>query len=198
MVIDDVKYSNKRTLIDIDNISFYYKKNTKYILKNFSLTVQMGEKIAIIGKNGKGKTTLLKLITGELKPVIGKITIKASFAYLPQNIEIKKDQNLVDFFLTISPTNFEKAKKTLGKVLFTDASLININDLSLGDLKKVYLAAIFASAPDLIILDEPTTHLDVFTIEMLEEALNKFKGSLIIVSHDKRLLNNIKGKTLTL
>lgn len=178
-------------LINVNNLYFFYSGGEE-IFHGFSFKLKGNERVAIIGENGAGKTTFLRLLLGEIKPQKGQIYITAKVAYLPQNPgEVDASFRVLDFFRSLVKTTEEEAQKILGRVLFRDVSKERIGNFSIGEIRRIQIAALFASAPELIILDEPTNHLDIFTIEMLEEALGKFKGGLLVVSHDEWFLRNI-------
>lgn len=190
-IVFEPKEIDKGLLLSLTSASFGYNENN-LIFSDFSLNLHKGDRLAIVGENGSGKTTFVRVLTGELALDEGSICITGSMAYLPQtygSIDLK--QKVLDFFRSQAPMSEDDAKKIIGQALFRDVSKENLSMLSEGERKRVQLAAIFAKMPDLIILDEPTNHLDIPTIEMLEEAISKFKGGLIVVSHDEWFLNSV-------
>jgi ATP-binding cassette subfamily F protein 3 len=135
----------------------------------------------------------LRLVVRELKPQKGTINVCQKVAYLPQVPKIEGlSLNVIDYFRQYVAVGEEEAREFLGRVLFQDISGKKLGDLSMGEIRRIQLAMLFAQRPNLIILDEPTNHLDIFTIEMLEEALKKFKGGMLVVSHDEMFLRNIR------
>lgn len=105
-------------------------------------------------------------------------------------------ENLLDYCGKFISGFQEDISKLLGKVIFTDPSRARIGNLSLGELKRILLSIIFAQAPDLLILDEPVNHLDLYTAEMLDKALEKYKGTVVVVSHDRYFLQRLKAQRL--
>jgi len=187
-----VEENEKRgLLIKVSDISFAYP-GQKNLFSNLSFSLNGNERVAIIGPNGVGKTTLIRLILKEIKPKEGEITITKNVGYLPQTpSEVNKNENVIDYFRRQVAVSEEDTKKILGRVLFSDVSWKKIGDFSSGEIRRIQIAILFAKNPDLIILDEPTNHLDVYTIEMLEEALKRFKGGILVASHDEWFLRNI-------
>ena len=184
----------KRTLIALQGVDIKYPKMIDFLLKDVSLSISGQDRIGIIGQNGTGKTTLLRVCLGQLTPSRGQVFISKHIrvGYLPQTPSIEvPSESIVDFVSRLSGLSVESAADSLGRVLFSNPHGIRVSDLSLGELKRITLAAIFASDPHLIALDEPTNHMDVYTIEMLEETLQIYPGALIVVSHDIAFLENI-------
>ncbi len=187
-------------LVQAEDLSFSYTNNKK-LLSEVSFIVHGGERIGIIGPNGSGKTTLLKLLLGEIQPTSGNVTLARSavVGYLPQATTISNPkENVLDFIRKRASLSEDDAKTLLGKVLFTDPSHLRVGDFSAGELRRVELVGLFASKPNIIFLDEPTNHLDIYTIEMLEDALDNYKGGLIAVSHDERFLKNIRPNRIVI
>jgi ATP-binding cassette subfamily F protein uup len=173
--------------------------NGTSIFDDIRLTVEAGEKVALVGRNGSGKSTLLKLIAGSLRPDAGTGSIQKGIrvAYLDQEVPgeipgtvleaVKGVLNQVQNDQGIALNQCaEKAISQLG----LDAKWI-INNLSAGMKRKVLLARALASEPDTLLLDEPTNHLDIDSIKRLEDILIIFKGALVFVTHDRMFLQNI-------
>lgn len=181
----------KGNLINVNNLYFSYPEGEE-LFGGFSFDLKGKERVAIVGENGAGKTTFLRLLVGEIKPIKGQIYVTPKVAYLPQNPgEIDTSLKVLDFFRSLVRATEEEAQKFLGRVLFRDVSGEKLGDFSIGEIRRIQIAALFAFGPELIILDEPTNHLDIFTIEMLEEALGKFKGGILVVSHDELFLRSV-------
>ncbi len=177
----------------------------KVIIKDFSATVLRGDKIGLIGPNGAGKTTLLKLILGELKPDSGKIRQGANLqvAYFDQmRNALDLDATLVDF---ISPgsewieigNQRKHVKSYLGDFLFSPARANSpVRSLSGGERNRLLLARLFARPANVLVLDEPTNDLDIETLELLEELLQNYEGTVFLVSHDRTFLDNVVTSTI--
>jgi ATP-binding cassette subfamily F protein uup len=177
----------------------------KIIIKGFSATVVRGDKIGLIGPNGAGKTTLLKLILGELQPDSGKVRQGANLqvAYFDQmRNALDLDATLVDF---ISPgsewieigNQRKHVKSYLGDFLFSPARANSpVRSLSGGERNRLLLARLFARPANVLVLDEPTNDLDIETLELLEELLQNYEGTVFLVSHDRSFLDNVVTSTI--
>ncbi|KQW35191.1 ATP-binding cassette domain-containing protein [Rhizobacter sp. Root404] len=177
----------------------------KVIVKDFSATILRGDKVGLIGPNGAGKTTLLKLILGELQPDSGKIRqgSKLEVAYFDQmRSTLNLDATLAD---TISPgsewVEFAGQRKHvmsyLNDFLFSpERANSPVRTLSGGERNRVLLARLFALPANVLVLDEPTNDLDIDTLELLEELLQSYKGTVFLVSHDRRFLDNVVTSTI--
>jgi len=177
----------------------------KVITKNFSATFLRGDKIGLIGPNGAGKSTLLKMILGELEADSGKIRQGANLqvAYFDQmRNALDMDASLEDF---ISPgsewieigTQRKHVKSYLDDFLFSPARATSpVRSLSGGERNRLLLARLFARPANVLVLDEPTNDLDIDTLELLEELLQKYDGTVFIVSHDRTFLDNVATSTL--
>ena len=177
----------------------------KVIVRDFSATILRGDKIGLIGPNGAGKTTLLKLILGELQPDSGKVRQGAGLqvAYFDQmRNALDLDATLEDF---ISPgsewieigSQRKHVKSYLGDFLFSPARANSpVRSLSGGERNRLLLARLFARPANVLVLDEPTNDLDIDTLELLEELLQNFEGTVFLVSHDRTFLNNVVTSTI--
>lgn len=177
----------------------------KVIIKDFSATVMRGDKIGLIGPNGAGKTTLLKLILGELQPDSGKVRQGANLqvAYFDQmRNALDLDATLEDF---ISPgsewieigNQRKHVKSYLGDFLFSPARANSpVRSLSGGERNRLLLARLFARPANVLVLDEPTNDLDIETLELLEELLQSYEGTVFLVSHDRTFLDNVVTSTI--
>ncbi len=178
---------------------------THTVVREFSATILRGDKIGLIGPNGAGKTTLLKLILGELAPESGTVRrgTKLSVAYFDQMREqIDLDASLEDF---ISPgsewieigNRRTHVKSYLGDFLFSPARASSpVRSLSGGERNRLLLARLFARPANVLVLDEPTNDLDIDTLELLEDLLQQYEGTVFLVSHDRRFLDNVVTSTL--
>ena len=172
----------------------------KLIVKDFTATILRGDKVGLVGPNGAGKTTLLKLILGELQPTEGKVRqgTKLEVAYFDQmRAGLDLDASLVD---TISPGSewieFNGQRKHvmsyLTDFLFSpERANSPVRTLSGGERNRVLLARLFALPANVLVLDEPTNDLDIDTLELLEELLQAYSGTVFLVSHDRRFLDNV-------
>ena len=177
----------------------------KAIVRDFSATILRGDKVGLIGPNGAGKTTLLKLILGELEPDSGTVRRGANLqvAYFDQmRHSIDMDATLEDF---ISPgsewieigTQRKHVKSYLGDFLFSPARAHSpVRSLSGGERNRLLLARLFARPANVLVLDEPTNDLDIDTLELLEELLQDYDGTVFVVSHDRTFLDNVVTSTL--
>jgi len=177
----------------------------KVIIKDFSATIMRGDKIGLLGPNGAGKTTLLKLILGELQPDSGKVRQGANLqvAYFDQmRNALDLDATLEDF---ISPgsewieigSQRKHVKSYLGDFLFSPARANSpVRSLSGGERNRLLLARLFARPANVLVLDEPTNDLDIETLELLEELLQSYEGTVFLVSHDRTFLDNVVTSTI--
>ncbi len=177
----------------------------KVIVKDFSATVLRGDKVGLIGPNGAGKTTLLKLILGELQADSGHVRqgTKLEVAYFDQmRSTLKLDATLAD---TISPgsewVEFAGSRKHvmsyLNDFLFSpERANSPVRTLSGGERNRLLLARLFALPANVLVLDEPTNDLDIDTLELLEELLQSYAGTVFLVSHDRRFLDNVVTSTI--
>lgn len=186
------------TVLNIKNISVSMGNNN--LFSNFSFVFEPGRKIGIVGKNGVGKTTLLKVIMGLINPDQGEIEKgeKTEFNYIDQERLILNDEQTViesiadgnDFVFFGKQTL--KVWTYLKRFLFTDDRInTKVGRLSGGERSRLTLAKIIKNGGNFLLLDEPTNDLDLPTLRVLEEALSEFKGCLVIVSHDRFFLNRI-------
>ena len=189
----EASFPGKR-LSKIENLSFAYEKG-KNLISNLSLEIFKGDKIAVIGPNGRGKTTLLNLLASELQPTQGEISLNPNVKinYFGQtNINRLNLDNTVEEEIQSALKDFTrgKARTLAGLMMFSgDAAMKKIRVLSGGERSRVLLAKILATECNCLLLDEPTNHLDMDSIESLLEALETFSGTAIVVSHDEALLH---------
>ncbi|MGU8018940.1 ABC-F family ATP-binding cassette domain-containing protein [Streptococcus suis] len=192
-----------KKVINFENVSFSYPD--KPILKDFNLLIQNKDRIGIVGDNGKGKSTLLNLIAGDLQADSGKVDIGETIriGYFSQTIKgLDESKRVINFLQEVA----EEAKTTSGMVsiaelleqfLFprnTHGTLIE--KLSGGEKKRLYLLKILLQRPNVLLLDEPTNDLDIATLTVLEHFLQGFTGPVITVSHDRYFLDKVATKIL--
>lgn len=175
------------------------------VVRNFSATILRGDKVGLIGPNGAGKTTLLKLILGEIAPDSGTVRqgSKTQVAYFDQMREgVDLDATLEDF---ISPGSEwieigkerKHVKSYLGDFLFAPARARSpVRSLSGGERNRLFLARLFAKPANVLVLDEPTNDLDIETLDLLEELLQNYDGTVFLVSHDRSFLDNVVTSTI--
>ncbi|MBO4466729.1 MAG: ABC-F family ATP-binding cassette domain-containing protein [Bacteroidales bacterium] len=176
-------------VIDCKNVSFWWEG--KCYLKDFSYNFQRYERIGIVGRNAAGKTTFLNLITGGWNPSMGGRmegviqpgdSLKVGY-YHQSGMQFKPGQTVLE---TVNDTHL------LGRFLFTHDMLNNpVERLSGGEKRRLYLLTVLMQQPNFLILDEPTNDLDIVTLDILEEYLLEYKGSLVIVSHDRHFLDRL-------
>ena len=171
-------------VINCKDVCFNY--GDECYLSHFTYNFQRYEKVGIVGRNGVGKSTFLSLLTGELAPTSGEIERGESLIvghYRQEGMSFDETQTVLE---TVNDT------RLLGQFLFTHDMLNNrISRLSGGEKRRLYLLTILMKQPNLLILDEPTNDLDIITLNILEEYLKEFKGTLVIVSHDRHFLDRL-------
>ncbi len=194
--------SGKR-VVEVENVSFSYEGVP--IIKNLSTLITRGDRIAILGPNGVGKTTLINILLGELEPDEGTVEMgtKLEVAYFDQfrsELDLKKSvrDNLAPGTDKIEVGGKEKhVMSYLGDFLFAPAQANTpVSTLSGGERNRLMLAKLFARPFNLLVMDEPTNDLDVDTLELLEELLMNYEGTLILVSHDRAFVDNVVTSTL--
>ncbi len=187
-------------VIDFKNVSFKY--TDKPILNNVNFTLTENDKVGLVGINGTGKSTILKLITGEEKPKSGEIIISGNtiISYLDQDPKIKEGISFRDYVLSFSTKDHEvleyEANAILTKLKLDPERIVK--NLSGGEKKRLALAGVLVSYQDFLILDEPTNHLDNDMIIYLEKYLAKFKRGLLMVTHDRYFLEKCCNTMLEL
>ena len=192
-------------VIDVEHVSFQYAERP--ILKDFSTTILRGERVGIIGPNGSGKTTLLRILLGELAPDRGSVRhgTHLEIAYFDQlRGQLNEDESVLDNVGQGSDTITINGKPRnligyLRDFLFEpERARAPIHMLSGGERNRLLLARLFARPANLLVLDEPTNDLDLETLELLEDLLMEYSGTLLIVSHDRTFLNNLTTSVLSL
>jgi len=190
-----------KKLGSVKDVCFSYEKKPM-LIQNVSLTIEPGQRIAIIGKNGFGKSTILKLLARELTPNSGEIHLSsnAAIGYFGQtNIErLEKEKSIEEEIASANPTLTTTEIRTIcGQMMFTGSKAEKkISVLSGGEKSRVLLGKIVAQPCNALLLDEPTHHLDIESIDALIDAINAFQGTLIIVTHSELLLERLAIDTL--
>jgi len=204
----DEKQKLHRQAVEIEDLTFAYPGSEQKIFNNLTLTINAGEKIAIIGENGVGKTTLLKLLMGELQAGYGTIkwAEKAQLGYYAQDhsAEFQSDTNLTDWIAPYARASAGEGgdvetlmRGTLGRLLFSGDDVKKaVKVISGGEQGRMLFGKLMLSRPNVLLMDEPTNHLDMESIEALNSGLEKFPGTLIFVSHDREFVSSLSTRVL--
>jgi ATP-binding cassette subfamily F protein uup len=202
--------SSGKKVIEAKDVSFGYPGDGVAggaVIRDFSTTILRGDRIGLIGANGSGKTTLLKLLLGELAPTAGEVRAGSNLqvAYFDQyRATLREDWNAIENVAEgrESVTINGRQKHIIGYLqdfLFTpERARAPITRLSGGERNRLLLARLFAQPSNLLVMDEPTNDLDVETLELLEELLGEYPGTLLLVSHDRDFLDNVVTSTLVM
>ena len=202
-------------VLKIENLGFHYpatieqseQSNNRTIFSNFTADVLRGERIGILGRNGAGKTTLLKLLTGKLQPTEGSVTrgTGVEMAFLDQlrgelNPELTVGENIASDRDEVVVGGVKKhVYSYLADFLFAPERVRTpVKALSGGERARLMLAKLFLKPANLLVMDEPTNDLDIETLELLEEQLLNYSGTLLLVSHDREFLDNVVTSTFVL
>jgi ATP-binding cassette subfamily F protein 3 len=189
-------------MLKINNISFSYNGCRPFLIEGFSLNVAKKERICVIGKNGKGKSTLLKLIANELSALNGTVktfpNLKIGYFGQPNLLRLNPDNTLLDEILSASPEYIlQTARNIAGTFMFKeDNALKPISVLSGGEKNRAMLAKIVVSPCHMLLLDEPTNHLDMDSCQALLEAIDRFEGSVIMVTHNEMFLKRLAERLI--
>jgi ATP-binding cassette subfamily F protein uup len=201
--IDAAEKSGKQVIV-VEQASFAHPGGES-LIRDFSMVLQRGDRIGLLGANGTGKTTLLKLLLGDLQPTNGKVEAGtrlevAYFDQLRHQLELEKTviDNVAEGrdFISIDGQS-RHVLSYLGDFLFSpQRARTPVKALSGGERARLLLAKLFSKPANLLVLDEPTNDLDVETLELLEEVLLNFQGTVLMVSHDRAFLDNVVTSTL--
>lgn len=188
-----IDYPSTIEPIEVKNLMFGYNNNLLY--DNLSFTLNRGERILVVGENGIGKTTLLKLIMNILKPISGRIVIndKTNISYYAQEHEILNlNETILDNFKSYGMPDYE-IRKLLGNFLFTGNDIYKkVSVLSPGERSRVALAKVALSGSNTLLLDEPTNHLDPITQKIIADTFIDYPGTMLVVSHNLEFVDNLK------
>ena len=189
----EIEYKSYLVPISCKNLTFGYNEE-ELLYENLSFDLTRGEKLLIVGENGIGKTTLLKLIMNILKPLEGEIIIspKTKIGYYAQEHEIlKKDKTIKDNFNDSGLTEYE-LRRFLGSFLFTGEDIFKkVENLSPGERARISLAKIALTKANTLLLDEPTNHLDPMTSIIIADTFKDYEGTMLVVSHNLEFVDNL-------
>ena len=190
-----------RRIIECENVG--KSMGGRQLVSSFTYTILRDERMAIVGPNGCGKTTMLRMLAGELQPDEGSVvlgdTVRVGF-FTQEFPKVDPKLRLIDFMRDIAeyvetPDGRLSASQMLEQFLFPpDVQLTPVERLSGGEKRRLYLASVLMSSPNVLLLDEPTNDLDIATLEILEDYLTTFKGAVVVVSHDRLFLDRVAGR----
>jgi len=209
----DAKEKLHRLACEVDKIGFAYPGMDRAVIDRFSIAIEAGERVAIVGENGVGKSTLIKLLAGEalggLKPQHGAVkwAEKARPGYFAQDhaAEFAGTENLTDWIAEYARIGAAASgeevetliRGTLGRLLFSgDEVKKPVNVVSGGEQGRLLFGRLMLARPNVLLMDEPTNHLDMESIESLNGALEKYPGTLIFVSHDREFVDSLATRVL--
>ena len=190
-----------RQAVTVENVSKGFDGNT--LFKNFSFQVEAGERVAIIGPNGIGKTTLLRTLVGELPVDSGEVkwTESAEIGYYAQDhaSDFEDDVSLFDWMGQWTQGGEQLVRGTLGRMLFSnDEILKSVKVISGGEQGRMLFGKLILQKPNVLVMDEPTNHLDMESIEALNMALENYPGTLVFVSHDREFVSSLATRIIEL
>jgi len=194
-----------RQAVTVDKLRFRYPGTDVDVLNDISFTVEAGERIAIIGPNGVGKTTLMRCLAGELRPTSGRIewVENAQPGYMPQDPQAEFEDKL-DLFTWMSQftgkaDDDQIVRATLGRLLFSgEETKKSVKVLSGGEKGRMIYGKLMLTKPNVLLLDEPTNHMDMETIESLQIGLEHYPGTMIFVSHDREFVGGLATRIIEL
>jgi ATPase subunit of ABC transporter with duplicated ATPase domains len=194
-----------RSAVTVEKLRFTYPGGDGPVLKDVSFTIEAGERIAIIGPNGVGKSTLMRCLAGELKPDSGRISWveNAEPGYMPQDPQADFEAKM-DLFSWMSQytgkaDDDQLVRATLGRLLFSgDETKKSVTVLSGGEKGRMTYGKLILTKPNVLLMDEPTNHMDMETIESLQIGLEKYPGTLLFVSHDREFVNGLATRIIEL
>ena len=191
--------------MSVEKLSFTYPKGEQPVLDKLTFAIEAGERVAIIGPNGAGKTTLMRLLAGELRPSAGHITWveNALPGYMPQDPQAEFEEKS-DLFTWISrytgkADDDQLVRATLGRLLFSgEETKKSVKVLSGGEKGRMIYGKLMLMKPNVLLMDEPTNHMDMETIESLQIGLEHYPGTLIFVSHDREFVGGLATRIIEL
>jgi ATPase subunit of ABC transporter with duplicated ATPase domains len=192
-----------RSAVTVEKLSFTYPGSTEKVLHDFSCNIEGGERIAIIGPNGVGKTTLMRCLAGELRPNSGRIVWveNAQPGYMPQDPQAEFEDK-IDLFgwmsqYTGKADDDQIVRATLGRLLFSgEETKKSVKVLSGGEKGRMIYGKLILTKPNVLLMDEPTNHMDMETIESLQIGLEHYAGTLIFVSHDREFVGGLATRII--
>jgi ATPase subunit of ABC transporter with duplicated ATPase domains len=192
-----------RSAVTVEKLSFAYPGSTEKVLDNLSFNVEAGERIAIVGPNGVGKTTLMRCLAGELRPSGGRIAWveNAQPGYMPQDPQAEFEDK-IDLFgwmsqYTGKADDDQIVRATLGRLLFSgEETKKSVKVLSGGEKGRMIYGKLILTKPNVLLMDEPTNHMDMETIESLQIGLEHYAGTLIFVSHDREFVGGLATRII--
>ena len=194
-----------RSAVSVESLSFTYPDADEQVLRKLTFNVEAGERVAIIGPNGVGKTTLMRLLAGELVPSAGRIewVENASPGYMPQDpqaeFEAKSDLFAWMSQFTGKADDDQLVRATLGRLLFSgEETKKSVKVLSGGEKGRMIYGKLMLTKPNVLLLDEPTNHMDMETIESLQIGLEHYPGTIIFVSHDREFVGGLATRIIEL
>ena len=190
-----------RTVVEVEGLSL--AAGEKHLLEGVSLAIERGEHVALVGPNGSGKTTLLETLLGRREAAAGSVRLGHGVvpAYFSQHeVELDERGSVLDCVQSMTGLRRPDAQRLLGRFLFSgwEAHEKAVSVLSGGERRRLALAIVVASGANFLVLDEPTNHLDLESREALEAALEAFPATVLLVSHDRALLDAVAGRTLAI
>ncbi len=194
-----------RSAVTVEKLSFAYPGTGVDVLRDISFSIEAGERIAIIGPNGAGKTTLMRCLAGELAPTAGRISWveNAQPGYMPQDPQAEFEAK-TDLFAWMSvwtgkADDDQIVRATLGRLLFSgDETKKSVKVLSGGEKGRMIYGKLMLTKPNVLLMDEPTNHMDMETIESLQIGLEHYQGTLVFVSHDREFVGGLATRIIEL
>jgi len=182
-------------ILGMYNVDFAYNADGPRLIRNCDFGVDMDSRVAIVGPNGVGKSTFLKLLTKQIEPVRGEVKknhrMRIGMYSQHSGEQLTAEESPVEYLVRIFNLGYQEARKTLGTFgLASHAHTIKNKDLSGGQKARVAMAELCLTAPDVLVMDEPTNNLDIESIEALADAINHYDGGVVIVTHDERLIRD--------
>ncbi len=194
-----------RSAVTVEGLTFRYPGTDTDVFTNLNFTIQAEQRVAIIGPNGIGKTTLMRCLAGDLTPTAGRITWveNAQPGYMPQDPQAEFETK-ADLFSWMSTwtgkaDDDQIVRATLGRLLFSgDEIKKSVKVLSGGEKGRMIYGKLMLTRPNVMLLDEPTNHMDMETIESLQIGLEKYPGTLVFVSHDREFVGALATRMIEL